>query len=110
MLVLDFFGKMAVILKKNVDLDEIFLVWPHSREDFTYFFNILNSHRLNIMLKSNIESNSISFLDIAIFKGDGFLQTRKLVTKVYFKLTVTYELLHKSSYHPFHTFKGIVKS
>ena len=91
-------------------LDDIFIVWPHSREEFTEFFNILNSHHPNIKLKSNIESNSISFLDVTIFKGDGFLQTQKLDTKVYFKSTDTHELLHKSSYHPSHTFKGIVKS
>ena len=43
-------------------LDDIFLVWPHSREEFTEFFNILNSHHPNIKLKSNIEKKpSISF-------------------------------------------------
>ena len=91
-------------------LDDIFLVWPHSREEFTEFFNILNSHHPNIKLKSNIDKNSISFLDVTVFKGDGFHQTQSLDTKVYFKPTDTHELLHKSSYHPSHTFKGIVKS
>lgn len=91
-------------------LDDIFIIWPHSREDFTEFFNILNSHHPNIKLKANIEKNSISFLDVTIFKGDGFRQTQTLDTKVYFKPTDTHELLHKSSYHPPHIFKGIVKS
>lgn len=35
---------------------------------------------------------------------------KSLQTKVYFKPTDTYALLHKSSYHPKHTFKGIIKS
>ena len=91
-------------------LDDIFLIWPHSREEFTDFFNILNSHNPNIKLKSNIEGNSISFLDVNIFKRDGFLQMQKLDRKGYFKSTDTHELLHKSSYHPCYTFKGIVKS
>ena len=33
-----------------------------------------------------------------------------LDTKVFFKCFNTYELLHKSSYHPKHTFKGIVQA
>ena len=45
-----------------------------------------------------------------VFKGDGSQHTQTLDTKVYFKPTDTHESLHKSSYHPSHTFKGIVKS
>jgi len=91
-------------------LDDIFIIWQHSKEEFTDFFNTLNSHHPNIKLKANIGENSISFLDVTIFKGEKFRQTGKLDTKVYFKPTDTHELLHKSSYHPPHTFKGIVKS
>ena len=91
-------------------LDDIFIIWPHSREDFNEFLNILNSHDPKINLKANIDKNSIPFLDVTIFKGDSFRQTQNLDTKVYFKPTDTHELLHKSSYHPSHTFKGIVKS
>ena len=91
-------------------LDDIFIIWPHTREEFTEFFDILNSHHPNIKLKANIDSHSIDFLDVTIFKGDNFALTGKLDTKVYFKPTDTHELLHKSSYHPPHTFKGIVKS
>lgn len=35
---------------------------------------------------------------------------KKNSTKVYFKPTDCHALLHKSSYHPKHTFKGIIKS
>ncbi|KAE8277680.1 hypothetical protein D5F01_LYC24312 [Larimichthys crocea] len=34
----------------------------------------------------------------------------RLHTKVYFKTTDTHALLHKNSYHPKHTFRGIIKS
>ncbi len=91
-------------------LDDIFLIWPHSREEFTEFFNILNSHHPSIKLKSTISENTIPFLDTTIFKGSRFQTTNKLDTKVYFKPTDTHELLHKTSYHPSHTFKGMVKS
>ncbi len=91
-------------------LDDIFIIWPHSKEDFISFFNTLNSHHPTIKLKFTISSDSISFLDVTVFKGPGFQQNEILDTKVYFKPTDTHELLHKSSYHPAHTFKGIVKS
>ena len=35
---------------------------------------------------------------------------RTLGTRVYFKSTDTHALLHKTFYHPKHTYKGIVKS
>lgn len=91
-------------------LDDIFIIWPHSREDFNNFFEILNSHHPNITLKSCIAEKSIDFLDVTIFKGPQFNSKGILDTKVYFKPTDTHELLHKSSYHPKHTFKGIVQS
>ena len=91
-------------------LDDIFIIWPHSEADFAEFFNTLNSHHPTIKLKSTVSSNSVSFLDVTIFKGRDLLQTNRLDTKVYFKPTDTHELLHKASYHPSHTFKGIVKS
>ena len=35
-------------------LDDIFIIWPHSRKDFGEFFKILNTHQPNIKLKSTI--------------------------------------------------------
>ena len=45
-----------------------------------------------------------------MYKGNNFSSSGILDTKVYFKPTDTHELLHKSSYHPKHTFIGIVKA
>ena len=91
-------------------LDDIFIIWPHSRQDFDQFFKILNTHHPNIKLKPTIHDNSIDFLDVTVFKGQRFQTHKKLDTKVFFKPTDTHELLHRSSYHPKHTFRGIVKS
>lgn len=91
-------------------LDDIFMIWPHSLDDFQAFFNILNNHRESIKFQYNINDNSVDFLDVTIFKGNVFKHEKKLDTKVYFKDTDTHELLHKSSFHPKHTFKGIIKS
>ena len=91
-------------------LDDIFLIWSHSIDDFWTFFNTLNNHHPTIKLKATINASSIDFLDVTIFKGSGFHEHGKLDSKVYFKTTDTHELLHKSSYHPQHTFRGILKS
>lgn len=57
-----------------------------------------------------IYDNSINFLDIEIYKGLQFEDSGKLDTKVFFKPTDTHQLLHQASFHPHHTFYGIVKS
>lgn len=91
-------------------LDDIFIIWEHTRNDFTAFFNILNTHHTSIKLKYELSETSVNFLDVTIYKGANFENEGILDTKVYFKPTDTHELLHKSSYHPKHTFNGIVKA
>lgn len=91
-------------------LDDIFIIWPYSEDEFLQFFDILNSHDNNIKLKYTIAEYSIDFLDVTIFKGNQFYETGQLDSKVFFKPTDTHELLHKNSYHPKHTFRSIIKS
>ena len=91
-------------------LDDIFLIWPHSKDDFLTFFDRLNNQRESIKFKYEISEKSVDFLDITVFKGPIFESEGILDTKVYFKPTDTHELLHKNSFHPRHTFEGIIKS
>lgn len=91
-------------------LDDIFLVWTYSLKQFHDFFEILNNFHPSVKLKATIKENSIDFLDTTVFKGHDFEVTGILDTKVYFKPTDTHQLLHKSSFHPKHTFSGILKS
>ena len=91
-------------------LDDIFIIWEHSKQEFEQFFNILNTHHPSIKLKHTLSDTHVDFLDVTIFKGPGFLKTGTLDTKVYFKPTDTHALLHRSSHHPQHTFRGIIKS
>ena len=91
-------------------LDDIFIIWTHSEEDFKTFFKTLNEHSESIKLKSSVSHSSIDFLDVTVFKGSRFEKDNILDTKVYFKPTDTHQLLHKLSFHPKHTFSGIVKS
>lgn len=91
-------------------LDDIFGIWVGLEEEFKEFVNILNCHDPSIKLKTELNPTSINFLDTTIFKGPDFTSNLQLDIKVFFKPTDSHALLHKKSFHPKHTFKGIVKS
>lgn len=91
-------------------LDDVWGVWTHSLTEFQDFISILNSFNSSITVKAEIHRTTVNFLDVTVFKGTDFHRTGKLDTKVYFKTTDTHALLYKSSFHPKHTFKGIIKS
>lgn len=91
-------------------LDDIKIIWTHGRAEFDKFFEILQNHHASISLKFEIHDSEINFLDTTVYKGERFQREGILDTKVYFKPTDSLQLLHKASYHPKHTFSGIVKS
>ena len=91
-------------------LDDIWGVWTGSSEEFQEFVEVLNSHDPSIKLKVETNDQSIDFLDTTVFRGPDFPTNFKLDLKVFFKKTDTHALLHKNSFHPKHTFRGIVKS
>ena len=91
-------------------LDDIWGIWTHTQTEFLEFTNTLNSHHPSINLKALTSPTTMDFLDVTTFKGPDFDTTGKLDTKVFFKPTDSHALLHYSSFHPKHTFSGIVKS
>lgn len=91
-------------------LDYIWGVWTHSLVEFQNFITILNNFNPSIKVKAEIQGNTVNFFDVTVFKGKDFHLTGTLETKVYFKSTDTHVLLHRSSFHPRHTFNGIIKS
>lgn len=91
-------------------LDDIWGVWTHSAGQFDTFLNTLNNHNSSIKLKATTNCHSVDFLDTTTFKGPKFTTEHKLDIKVFFKDTDTHALLHKNSFHPKHTFAGLVKS
>lgn len=91
-------------------LDDIWGIWEGSKEQFQEFVDVLNSHDPSIKLEAEIHEQTIDFLDTTVYKGPTFETDNKLDIKVFFKKTDTHALLYKSSFHPKHTFKGIVKS
>ena len=91
-------------------LDDIFCVWDHGRQNLDTFIEILNTHHPSVKLTANIQENSNDFLDVTIYKGPLLGAQGIFDTKIYFKPTDTHQLLHKASFHPKHTFSGIIKS
>ena len=91
-------------------LDDIFGIWPYGEPDFRDFITALNGHHPAITVKYELRSEKINFLDTEVFIRGGPDGRTGLGTRVYFKPTDTHALLHRSSYHPRHTFRGIVKS
>ncbi|XP_057680612.1 uncharacterized protein LOC130908814 isoform X3 [Corythoichthys intestinalis] len=92
-------------------LDDIFGIWPYSKEEFATFIEVLNAHHTAIKVTANLQEHQIQFLDTEVF----FIRheerdTKSLGTRVFFKDTDRHALLHKTSFHPKHTFKGIIKS
>nr|XP_029604681.1 uncharacterized protein LOC115190770 isoform X1 [Salmo trutta] len=91
-------------------LDDIFGLWTYSLSDFMEFVKILNTHHPSITIKHNVQPERIEFLDTEVFFVEGSDNLKRLATKVYFKPTDTHSLLHKSSFHPKHTYRGLIKS
>ena len=87
-------------------LDDIFIIWSHGMNAFNQFLEVFNTHRPSIKFKAEIHQNSINFLDTTLFRT----KENTVAAKVYFKPTDTHQLLHKLSFHPKHTFPGLIKS
>ena len=91
-------------------LDDMFGIWTHGDDVHRIFLDILNSHQNCVKLTSVTSKQSIDFMDTTIFKVKRFNSNGHLDSKIYFKPTDTHQLLYKDSFHPKHTFSGILKS
>lgn len=92
-------------------LDDIFGLWAGTEQSFKQFLEVLNCHHPKIKLKCNLQWKRVEFLDTQVFfipVAGG--KEKSLATKVHFKDTDRHALLHKASYHPRHTFRGLIKS
>jgi len=91
-------------------LDDIFGLWPGSREELIKFGEYLNTLIPDIKITLTIRDETIEFLDVRVYKHIDESGHCTLRTKTYFKTTDTHQLLHRRSFHPGHTFRGIVRS
>jgi len=91
-------------------LDDIYLIWPGTVENLKLYEQFLNSLIPGITVKLIAKNNIIEYLDTRTYKYFTSDNRCILKTKPYFKSTDTHQLLHKKSYHPQHTFRGLLKS
>ena len=91
-------------------LDDIFGIWPGTLDELMEFETFLNHLIPGIKVKFTARLHILEFLDTQVYKATDDQGHTVLATKVYFKPTDTHQLLHKHSFHPDHTFRGIVKS
>ena len=84
-------------------IDDIFLLWQHREEKLKEFLDILNCYHPSIKFTSKYSRERTDFLDVEIIKeGNQFL------TDAFVKPTDTYQYLHATSCHVYHSKKSIL--
>lgn len=92
-------------------LDDIFFTWYGSMAELKDFENYLNTLIPGIKISFNTSIDKVNFLDTTVYKSfNNDAGQAILLTKVFFKETDTHQLVHKLSFHPKHTFRGVLKS
>jgi hypothetical protein len=103
-------------------IDDVFLCWETTRPGLDELMRAANEWDPSIQLLWAQSDESATFLDMTVFKpqaaaatveiglGNAPLIPVLLQTGVHFKATDTHALLHRTSCHAQHTFRGIVKS
>ena len=65
------------------NIDDIFMLWPHSITDLMNFITALNSYYPLIKFPFEHIYKQITFLDVNVFKGPNFHITNKLDVKTH---------------------------
>ena len=89
-------------------IDDIFVIWSGTQDQFQEFFDFLNSYHPTIKFDEpnhNVEENSCVFLDLKIS-----IKNNKITTDLYRKETSKPQALLPSSAHPGHITPNIVYS
>ena len=89
-------------------IDDIFLVYGGTREQFDQYMAEINGIHPTIKFTSECSNVQVTFLDMAVHKGERFKQNGVLDIKPYIKPTNKQMYVHATSYHPKGTGKGIV--
>ena len=83
-------------------IDDLFLLWTHSKEKLNDFITYLNNLHPTIKFTSSFSYNEVPFLDVKVMLLNG-----RLETDLYVKPTDKHHYLLKSSCHPSHTKQSI---
>ena len=85
-------------------IDDIFIIWTGSKDEFDQFVNTINALHQTIKFTSdhNFDNKSTTFLDLTVSIKDN-----KIKTDLYRKETDKIQYLLPSSCHPAHTFRSV---
>jgi hypothetical protein len=83
-------------------IDDIFIIWTHSREELDAFLDYINHAHDSIKFTAEISAEKVSFLDVLVTKS-----TTGLQTQVYCKPTDAHLYLDFNSSHPGSTKRAI---
>ena len=83
-------------------LDDGFIIWRKSFGEVSGFIELLNSLDKNIRFTYESSEQSVSFLNLLIYKENG-----KIKTDIFYKDTDSHDYLPFNSCHPRHTKKNI---
>jgi peptide-methionine (R)-S-oxide reductase len=85
-------------------IDDIFIIWTGTKEEFTKFVNDINNLHQTIKFTSefNYDKKSTKFLDMTVS-----IENTKITTDLFRKETDKIQYLFPSSCHPAHTFKSV---
>ena len=86
-------------------IDDIFMLWQHGEKELEKFLEFLNYYHPTIKFTANYSREEINFLDVTVRK-----KSNQLVLDLYIKPTDTYQYLHASSCHVYHSKKSILYS
>ena len=88
-------------------IDDILILWPHSKSELDKFLLHMNSFHHSIKFTSEYSFDEITFLDAVIYKGPNFRITKKLDFKTFIKPTNKQAYIHARSFHPPGVYKGV---
>jgi len=88
-------------------IDDILLIWEHSEPELTTFVDSMNSYHNSIKFTVEKSLEKVTFLDVNIFKDADFHSSNCLSVETHIKETNKQTYVHRSSYHPSSTGKGI---
>ena len=95
-----------LLLKRYID--DIILIWTHSKETLVEFLSALNHFHPSLHFTFSLSKVSTDFLDLTIYKGPNFSDTNTLDTKTYQKERNLYQYLYFTSNHPHSQHKSII--
>ena len=89
-------------------IDDLLII-TNSEEEAQIILDTFNSIDPLINLTGNISNTMSNFLDLTLYKGSRFMNSKKFDLDVYQKPSNLFLFLPQCSYHPEHVFKGWIQ-